>query len=1286
MTASKLTPAFNSLTLKGHSANSLVGLDQNNKTTSISLGSKLAVQNGVLDVVASDQTNTSTRTISQTNHGFSPNDWVAYDGLAFVKASVSSELLSSVVWMVTTVVDANTFTIAKDSYISNFNGSGDDYWSNVSLALKFDNSSNQDYVGASTLTLYGSATNSTTNTKFTGHLDTNGSGGSYASVSSSTNAESDLSGLSSWTIDFWRYHSSADTVTSINKDAVYNVSYPQYQIQITNDSVQIELGDPAGTNGYQVRAFSASGLSVTTGVWVYYRFVFYNKMIYIFRAGTLVLSQAFTYNLSTTNSPLEFGRLNANSLLRTIIEDFRITKGVARSIANFTPPASSFSTIQSVVLSPGMYYLSETQPGTMSKTPPSTVGKYIKPVFFADSLSSGLIIDDKSTLIAPPPNSYRVITQAGHGFSKRTFVVFNGSTWVKASVNTALLSSITWMVTSVVSTDVFIIEKDTFVQNISDGGDPNWANTVLLLQFNSLGNNPVSVTNPAGLGTFAFYGDATQANSNTKFTSHLVASGNSGSYAAISTPTNTEFDLVGLLSWTVDLWCYHDNTTNAVIDKDALANVSYQQWRISVSNTGFYMSLGSGNGTSSYQSLSSGTIPSLTNAWVHYRFCRLNNTLYGFRNGTLLINQTITASLTSGGRQLEFGRSNAGQTYQKTIIDQFRIIKNVALSTANFTPPTAPFDHYGSISLSPGLYYLSESQDGLMTTTEPTTVGKYKKVVFCADSSTSGTIVDDLPSLIAASAIIDFSNKAGNLSGGAVNQLPYQSASNTTAFLDLGNGLSLIDAVPDVDSTWSNTTLLLHAEDTIGTSSMTDTSGNCTVGGTGGVISGTVAKFGTRSLKFDRSVSPTLGLYVNENNPVNLSTGDFTIECWIYLNNNAVDQQILNKDGIYGVSYSSYNLSVTSAGKLRLTLGNGGGLSPSVSYDQTGSIIVPVATWTHVAVSKIGTTVYSFVNGFLDTTGIASFMYDGGKKLYIGNDDGSSYPHGYNYKLDGYIDELRIKKNVGLYSAPFTPPTKVFWDPSVSDPYFTSTTLLLGFDGTNNSSTFVDRSSGNKAISLNDLPIISTTDFKTGSSSGYFNGSSNLQIADKSCVDFASNNFTIECWINPSVPTTGGTNLFGNLYQVLFSDDTFGTNQYPGFYLALKNGYLIFGINNGTFFFVDTTALVANTWYHVCLVRIGNSFNCYKNGVLLGSFTYSGLVSPSSRPLGIGADAVNNCKFTGYIDDLRVTIGQARYTATFTPPNYKLPGYVSSGKTLITTPMDSNLGLISQLSSLPIFF
>ena len=79
----------------------------------------------------------------------------------------------------------------------------------------------------------------------------------------------------------------------------------------------------------------------------------------------------------------------------------------------------------------------------------------------------------------------------------------------------------------------------------------------------------------------------------------------------------------------------------------------------------------------------------------------------------------------------------------------------------------------------------------------------------------------------------------------------------------------------------------------------------------------------------------------------------------------------------------------------------------------------------------------------------------------------------------------------------------------------------------------------------------------------------------------------------------------------------------------------------------------ANQWQHVALTRSSNNMYLYVDGV----YQTSGVVSAGYTLDRIGYNGTHD--FEGYIDDVRVTVGVARYTGTgsFTPPTSAFQNY-----------------------------
>jgi hypothetical protein len=225
-----------------------------------------------------------------------------------------------------------------------------------------------------------------------------------------------------------------------------------------------------------------------------------------------------------------------------------------------------------------------------------------------------------------------------------------------------------------------------------------------------------------------------------------------------------------------------------------------------------------------------------------------------------------------------------------------------------------------------------------------------------------------------------------------------------------------------------------------------------------------------------------------------------------------------------------------------------------------------------------------------------------------------------------------------------TPQTKVPVDPNISQ-----VSLLLHGNGANGSTTITDSSPSPQTISRFGDTQISTAQSKFGGASIAFDGTGDyLTVPVNSNTTFGSGNFTIEFWIWFNSPSI--------LYRFL----SWGTNSsFYGTRLEGSGGNLsLYMSTTGTSF--DITANMSSVytnqvWYHFALVRNGNNINFYKDGTNIYSGSLSGsLIDGLYNTIG-GLVPYNIDNLNGYIDDLRITKGVARYTANFTPPAAPFP-------------------------------
>lgn len=227
-----------------------------------------------------------------------------------------------------------------------------------------------------------------------------------------------------------------------------------------------------------------------------------------------------------------------------------------------------------------------------------------------------------------------------------------------------------------------------------------------------------------------------------------------------------------------------------------------------------------------------------------------------------------------------------------------------------------------------------------------------------------------------------------------------------------------------------------------------------------------------------------------------------------------------------------------------------------------------------------------------------------------------------------------------------------------TDPSFSNVSLLLKADGANNSTTFVDSSANNLAISRFGNAKISTAQSKYGDSSAYFDGNGDyLSIPTDASLEFGSGNYTVEMWVNPAGGLASNTQkyLFGKRQSPSIYGGVLGFLQFNSSLNAYR-AYYYATVNGTTWAITATTGYIipANTWTHLAFVRNGNTFTAFVNGTSAASGTASGTIPSNAEPLVIGSVSSANPGtngYAGYIDDLRVTKGVARYTENFTPPD-----------------------------------
>jgi hypothetical protein len=100
------------------------------------------------------------------------------------------------------------------------------------------------------------------------------------------------------------------------------------------------------TNGSAVTNIVSTAWTPTAATWCFLAASRASGTLKIFVDGSQIASVASTHNLFSGTAPLRLGGLESSgtvsSLFNGNVDEFRITKGVGRYTANFTPPTAAF--------------------------------------------------------------------------------------------------------------------------------------------------------------------------------------------------------------------------------------------------------------------------------------------------------------------------------------------------------------------------------------------------------------------------------------------------------------------------------------------------------------------------------------------------------------------------------------------------------------------------------------------------------------------------------------------------------------------------------------------------------------------------------------------------------------------------------------------------------------------------------------------------------------------------------------------------------------------------------
>ena len=350
-----------------------------------------------------------------------------------------------------------------------------------------------------------------------------------------------------------------------------------------------------------------------------------------------------------------------------------------------------------------------------------------------------------------------------------------------------------------------------------------------------------------------------------------------------------------------------------------------------------------------------------------------------------------------------------------------------------------------------------------------------------------------------------------------------------------------------------------------------------------------------------------------DNANLRFGTSAFTIQAWVYRNAAGTAHSIVSKGG----ASTGFTLGITSTNVLRFT-------DTTTNIDTTTTI--PAGTWTHVAAVRTNTSTNGFqlyINGVSSKTATVSTDFNQTDTLYVGADRGAANV------MNGYITDLRyVNGTAETITVPTAPLTAV-----------TNTQLLLNCTNAG----IIDNAGKNDIETVGNAQI-STSVKKYGTGSMYFDGTGDwLLLADRPELQLGTGNFTVEGWVYLGA-TGAARGIVGK-----------GTSTTGWLLSTNSSNQVVFTYGSSTL--ASSGTLAGSTWYHIAVCREGTGTNqtkIYINGSNDGTGTVSTNFN-QTNVMYVGADRTGGSAMNGYIDDLRITLGQALYTSNFTPPTQAFP-------------------------------
>lgn len=209
------------------------------------------------------------------------------------------------------------------------------------------------------------------------------------------------------------------------------------------------------------------------------------------------------------------------------------------------------------------------------------------------------------------------------------------------------------------------------------------------------------------------------------------------------------------------------------------------------------------------------------------------------------------------------------------------------------------------------------------------------------------------------------------------------------------------------------------------------------------------------------------------------------------------------------------------------------------------------------------------------------------------------------------------------------------------------TRIVLHMEGANGGTSFPDDNANglvhtwtaNSATTSTAAAKFGSTSLNCGAAAGW------IDTPDSADFTLGSGDWTIDFWFNVQSGTGTTRNAFGQY------DSAGSVWAAIGGLTSTNLMSLIVKTGAGTSSATGTTAFTTGGWHHYAAVRSGALIRLFLDGTQEASAAISGTVVDSTDKFSVGrSGAFAGVNWNGFIDEFRLSVGIARWTANFTPP------------------------------------